>query len=135
MCKSTISPGDNLPQLPQEFSERGKYSHNVPNFHGLIESSAALPAGQLADDIIHVSDSVLPLSMSLPLDVMMIRLDPTIGKNLRPLKVIFPSKTVPLHFRSSIPIFNYYDVIILTETWLSSNVLNSSLMAIVEIYN
>jgi len=69
--KSTISPGDNIPQLLQELSEREKCSHNVI-VHGLIESSAALPAGRLADNIQHLSDSTLLLSMSLPPGMKMI---------------------------------------------------------------
>ncbi|CAI6355711.1 unnamed protein product [Macrosiphum euphorbiae] len=68
VCKSNISPADNIPQLLQELSERKKCSHNVI-VHALIESSATLPAGRLTDDIQHLSDSILPLYMSLPPDV------------------------------------------------------------------
>lgn len=46
----------------------------------------------------HLSDSILPLSMSLPLDVKMVRLDRTNGKNLHSLKVIFSSKVISLQF-------------------------------------
>ncbi|CAI6351668.1 unnamed protein product [Macrosiphum euphorbiae] len=50
---------------------REKCSHNV-TVHGLIESSATLPAGRLTEDIQHLSDSILSLSnfYVLPPDVI-----------------------------------------------------------------
>ncbi|KAF0701871.1 Reverse transcriptase domain-containing protein, partial [Aphis craccivora] len=66
--------------------------------HGLIESSATIPTDRLSDDLQHLSQSLLPLAMSLPADVKMIRLGRTIGKNPRPLKVIFSSKITSHQF-------------------------------------
>ncbi|KAF0720387.1 Uncharacterized protein FWK35_00033204, partial [Aphis craccivora] len=85
MVKLPSSSGDNFPQLLQELSEREKCSFNAI-VHGLIESSATIPTDRLSDDLQHLSQSILPLAMSLPVDVKMIRLGRTIGKNPRPLK-------------------------------------------------
>lgn len=95
--KLPSSSGDNIPQLLQELSEREKCSFNAI-VHGLIESSATIPTVRLSDDLQHLSESILPLAMSLPADVKMIRLGRTIGKNPRPLKVIFSSKNTSQQF-------------------------------------
>ncbi|CAI6360072.1 unnamed protein product [Macrosiphum euphorbiae] len=95
--KLPSSSGDNIPQLLQELSEREKCSFNAI-VHGLIESSATIPTERLSDDLQHLSESILPLAMSLPSDVKMIRLGRTIGKNPRPLKVIFSSKITSQQF-------------------------------------
>ncbi|KAL5245838.1 hypothetical protein ACI65C_013246 [Semiaphis heraclei] len=95
--KLPSSSGDNIPQLLQELSEREKCSFNAI-VHGLIESSATIPTERLSDDLQHLSESILPLAISLPPDVKMIRLGRTIGKNPRPLKVIFSSKIASQQF-------------------------------------
>lgn len=94
------SPSPNagcVPQLLVELSEREKCSFNVV-VHGLPESSSARSVDRIADDIKLLSETIIPLALSLPTNLKSFRLGGVNAKRPRPLKIHFSAKEVALQF-------------------------------------